>query len=583
MMKFRLGFLLLLFLLVLFPVSALASTWAKTYGGTSRDYAYSIQQTSDGGFIVAGATLSYGAGSDDIWVLKLDAAGNVIWQKTYGGSNEDYAYSIQQTSDGGFIVAGYTDSFGAGNRDYCVLKLDAAGNVIWQKTYGGSEWDYAHSIQQTSDGGFIVAGETTSFGVGSADIWVLKLDAAGNVIWQKTYGGSNEDYAYSIQQTSDGGFIVAGYTRSYGAGSDDIWVLKLDAAGNVIWQKTYGGSGGESAYSIQQTSDGGFIVSGENYYNHGAIYDALILKLDASGNIIWQKTYGNATSQRAGSIQQTLDGGFIVGGWTSSGDFDTWLSKLDATGNLTWQKIYGAIDTAELNWDGNRYIHQTSDGGFILAGYTKYLSAGHFDIWVLKVNSNGNIPGCDLIQNTSVVPANINYIPGISDSIPADTSATVTNTAVVPINTAATVNEQCFNDESSTDLSYAPVTPCRIVDTRLAGGAIPPNGIRSYNVWGDVASQGGNPAGCPSPKGEPFTAHINVTVVPSGNGNIVAYPFGSTAPNASLVNYRADAQNVANSGTVKTCFNCSQDIFIKSNAGTAHVIIDVLGYDFEKP
>jgi hypothetical protein len=132
-------------------------------------------------------------------------------------------------------------------------------------------------------------------------------------------------------------------------------------------------------------------------------------------------------------------------------------------------------------------------------------------------------------------------------------------------------------------LSYTPVTPCRIVDTRLAGGAIPPNGIRSYNVWGDVASQGGNPAGCPSPKGEPYTAHINVTVVPSGNGNIVAYPFGATAPNASLVNYRADAQNVANSGTVKTCFNCSQDIFIKSNAGTAHVIIDVLGYDFKKP
>jgi uncharacterized delta-60 repeat protein len=578
-MKFRLGFLILLSLLVLFPVSALASTWARTYGGASKDEAASIQQTSDGGFIVAGWTASFGASIVDSWVLKLDTNGNVTWQKTYGSSSHEYAWSIHETSDGGFIVAGSTNSYGAGRDDYWVLKLDASGNVIWQKTYGGSSHEYAQSIQETSDGGFIVAGYTYSYGAGEKDILVLKLDATGNAVWQKTYGGSDYDSANSIQQTSDGGFIVAGGTYSYGAGEKDIWVLRLNATGNVIWQKTYGGSAWEFGHSIQETSDGGFIVAGDIGFPGGGPSDYWVLKLDANGNVIWQKNYGGFDLDEPYSIQETSDGGFIVAGRTVDGsNFDYRVLRLDANGNVIWQKTYGGS-----GWDLGNSIQQTSDGGFIVAGYTESYGAGGADYWVLKLDANGDIPGCDLIKDTSVVPVNTTVIPATTSVIPADTSATVTSTAVVPINTAATVNEQCFNDESSTDLSYAPVTPCRIVDTRLAGGAIPPNGIRSYNVWGDVASQGGNPAGCPSPKGEPFTAHINVTVVPSGNGNIVAYPFGSTAPNASLVNYRATAQNIANSGTVKTCFNCSQDIFIKSNAGTAHVIIDVLGYDFAKP
>jgi uncharacterized delta-60 repeat protein len=571
-MKIRLGCLILLFSLVLFPVSALASTWAKTYGGSSSDEARSIQQTSDGGFIVAGHTSSFGTGDFDYWVLKLNASGNVSWQKTYGGSSWDEARSIQQTSDGGFIVAGYTESFGGGDYDYWVLKLNASGNVSWQKTYGGPSDDFAYSIQQTSDGGFIVAGEHWGY---ASDFCVLKLDANGNVTWQKTYGtGYSLSSAYSIQQTSDGGFIIAGTTHT-GTGDWDYWVLKLNASGNVIWEKTYGGSYLDKAYSIQQTSDGGFIVAGgsraygfsEEYY--------WVLKLNASGNVSWQKTYGPSSSVGARSIQQTLDGGFIIAGGKSG---FSWVLKLNASGNVTWQKTYGPSSP-----EGARSIQQTSDGGFIVVGYNGSFGAGNSDFWVLKLDANGNIPGCNLIQNTSVVPGSTTIHPSTIGIVPQIKTATVTNTAVVPINTAASVKEQCFYAGSTPDLVYAPVTPCRIVDTRLAGGAIPPGGIRSYNVWGDVAPQGGD-ANCPSPKGEPYTAHINVTAVPvSGNGNIVAYPFGSTAPNASLVNYRADAQNIANSATVKTCNNCTKDISIKSNNGTAHVIIDVLGYDFAKP
>jgi hypothetical protein len=182
---------------------------------------------------LAGLTASFGAGSADIFLIKTYANGNIIWAKTYGGTNSDEAYSVHQTSDGGYIVAGATYSFGAGNYDIFLMKTDANGNVIWAKTYGGTSTDYAYSVQQTSDGGYIVAGYTASFGAGSGDIFLIKTDANGNVQWAKTYGGIGWDLAYSVQQTSDGGYIVAGLTISFGAGNYDIFLIKTDANGNI--------------------------------------------------------------------------------------------------------------------------------------------------------------------------------------------------------------------------------------------------------------------------------------------------------------------------------------------------------------
>jgi hypothetical protein len=286
-------------------------TWARAYGGIDDDEAYSVQQTSDGGYLVTGYTDSFGAGfGSNIWVLKLVASGNVSWQKTYGGADDDDARSIQQTSDGGFVVAGYAESFGAGGYDFWILKLDASGNVTWQKTYGGGSKDVAESIQQTLDGGYVVAGYTESFGAGWSDVWVLKLDASGTVQWQKTYGGSSIDRAYSIQQTSDGGFVVAGHTWSFGAGLNDFWVLKLDASGNVSWQKAYGGVSNDEVFSVQQTTDGGFVVAGHTWSFGASLNDFWVLKLDASGSVAWQKTYGDANSDEAYAVQQTSDGGF---------------------------------------------------------------------------------------------------------------------------------------------------------------------------------------------------------------------------------------------------------------------------------
>jgi predicted transcriptional regulator len=194
--------------------------------------------------------------------VKLDSSGNVQWTKTIGGSSDDFAYSIIQSSDGGYVIAGYTQSFGAGGSDIYVVKLDSSGNVQWVKTIGGSDWDVAYSIIQSSDGGYVVAGRTYSFGAGKADMYVVKLDSAGNVQWAKTIGGSDDDRAYSIIQSSDGGYVVAGYTTSFGAGKEDMYVVKLDSSGNVQWTKTIGGSDKDVARSIIRSSDGGYIVAG---------------------------------------------------------------------------------------------------------------------------------------------------------------------------------------------------------------------------------------------------------------------------------------------------------------------------------
>jgi len=431
------GLMLFMFLWVL-PVAA--AQWANTYGGSSDDYAYSIQQTSDGGYIVAGYTNSFGAGGTDAWVLKLDANGNVQWQKTYGGSSDDYAYSIQQTSDGGYIVAGYTESFGAGYADVWVLKLDANGNVQWQKTYGGSGWDEAYSIQRTLDGGYIVAGWTDSFGAGGTDAWVLKLDANGNVQWQKTYGGTYDDYANSIQQTSDGGYIVAGRTYSFGAGGTDVWVLKLDSSGNVQWQKTYGGTYDDYANSIQQTSDGGYIVAGVTKSFRAGNADVWVLKLDASGNVQWQKIYGYepgdfipySRNDSANSIQQTSDGGYIVASYGNFGLDRTVRSKvlkLDANGNVQWHKTYGGY-----NYDSANSIQQTSDGGYIVAGVTKSFGAGNADVWVLKLDSNGKIADCSAEWGSYYyMPTSTTNLSGVNSS------AGVTSTSVKPGTSNATI------------------------------------------------------------------------------------------------------------------------------------------------
>ena len=320
-------------------------TWDKTYGGSAYDRANSLIQTADGGYAVAGYTKSKGAGDyDDFWVIKLDEQGNQVWDKTYGASLKDQANSLIQTTDGGYAVVGqtesvvgYTKSVGAGGFDFWVIKLDEQGNQVWDKTYGGSNNDWANSLIQTTDGGYAVAGPTKSKGAGVYDFWVIKLDKRGKIVWDKTYGGSAYDWAESLIQTTDGGYAVAGSTKSKGAGDYDFWVIKLDTRGKIVWDKTYGGSAYDWANSLIQTADGGYAVAGVTTSKGAGGADFWIIKLDEQGNQVWDKTYGGSGGDGASSLIQTTDGGYAVAGYTYSkgaGKEDFWVIKLDEKGNL---------------------------------------------------------------------------------------------------------------------------------------------------------------------------------------------------------------------------------------------------------
>jgi len=372
-------------------------TWDRTYSGSGDDWISSLIQTTDGGYAVAGSTKSKGAGNRDIWVIKLDNQGNQVWDRTYGGSGKDGAYSLIQTSDKGYAVAGWTKSKGAGNEDIWVIKLDNQGNQIWDRTYGGSGDDEAWPLVQTTDGGYAVAGVTKSKGAGNVDVWVIKLDNQGNQVWDRTYGGSGDDEANSFIQTTDGGYAVAGVTKSKGAGNVDVWVIKLDNQGNQVWDRIYGGSGADGAYSLIQTTDGGYAVAGfTTTFRAGKIVylagaDFWVIKLDGEGNKIWDRTYGGSGVDWATSFIQTTDGGYAVAGVTKSkgaGNEDVWVIKLDNQGNRVWDRSYGGSGDDEAH-----SLIQTIDGGYAVAGVTKSegASAGNGDIWVIKLDEQGNL------------------------------------------------------------------------------------------------------------------------------------------------------------------------------------------------
>lgn len=367
--------------------------WAATFGGTGGEQmgSMSAQETDDRGFILSGYTTSTGAGGLDFWVVKVDEDGNETWSNTYGGTGNEYALSILPTSDSGYIIAGKTDSVGAGGDDFWVVKIDSSGGQMWAYPYGGTGNESAFAIQETTDGGYIVAGTTSSYGAGSNDFWVVKLDVGGNQTWANAYGGTGYDDAYAIIQTSDGGYAVTGLTDSVGSGGYDVWVVKLDSAGNQTWANAYGGTGQDIAQSIQQTSDGGYIVAG-NTSSFGVGGDFWVLKLDSAGNQTWANTYGDTGNESAWAVQQTTDGGYIVAGSTDSagaGMDDFWLVKLDPSGTELWNKTHGGTGT-----DIALTVVESTNGGYMLSGDTDSFGSGGNDFWVVKTDPDGNCPSC---------------------------------------------------------------------------------------------------------------------------------------------------------------------------------------------
>jgi len=345
--------------------------------------AYSVQQTKDNGYVIAGYTSSFGAGSADFWLVKTDSYGNTQWNKTYGGLGRDEAYSVQQTSDGGYILGGSTRSFGMGLSDFWLVRTDSSGELMWNKTYGAPFFDVAYSVQQTSDDGYIVAGSTNSLGSGSEDFWVIKADPNGGMQWNKTYGGLYDEVAYSVQQTNDGGYIVCGYTSSFGSGYEDFWLLKIDSNGSILLNKTYGGENSEYAYLVQQTNDNGYIIAGSTY-SLGAGLDVWLVKTDSSGTMQWSKTYGGLLDEEAYAVQQTSDSGYIIVGFADSlnDNRDVWLIKVNSTGNIEWNQTYGGTENDEAY-----SVQQTSDEGYIIAGTTySFGAAWDPDFWLIRLS-----------------------------------------------------------------------------------------------------------------------------------------------------------------------------------------------------
>jgi len=372
--------------------------FARTYGQVVYDWASSVLQTSDGGYIVAGGIRHIPTSHDHILLIKTDANGNKIWDVVYYSTYYKYVYSILPTSDGRYIVVGWAFSIPSYEREIILLKT-IHFSVSWIKAitlpyYSSNE--EAYSAQQTSDGGYVLAGWTNIIN-GSL---LVKIDSSGDVQWAKAYRISYDDAAYSVQQTSDGGYVLAGWTNFWSGGNNfDAFLIKTDASGNVQWAKTYGGTNNDSAYSVQQTSDGGYILAGVTYSFGAGGGDAFLIKTDASGNLQWAKTYGGAGIDKFIRVLQTSDGGYIAVGYTSSfgaGGYDVFLVKTDENGNVIWAKTYGGA-----NNDVASSIQRTSDGGYIVAGTTWSFGAGNGDVFLIKTDANGNIGSCGIVRNVT--------------------------------------------------------------------------------------------------------------------------------------------------------------------------------------
>jgi len=369
-------------------VEASPAVWSQTYGGTEEDWA-SLVVTSDGGYAIVGTTRSYGAGVEEFWLVKTDVFGNVLLNKTYGGQSSDIAYSLVEASDGGYVLAGYTTSFEVTYADYMLVKTNERGFVEWIKTYGGRGWDKAYSVVATSDGGYALAGYTESFGAGGVDFWLVKTDSSGKMEWDKTYGGAGWEMASSLIATSDGGYALAGYTESFGAGGQDFWLVKTDGSGNMEWNQTYGGTGNDGASSLVETSDGGYAIAGSTHSFGNGYSDFWLVKTNGAGNMEWHQTYGGTSDDTVSSLIETSDEGYALAGNTRSGntgDSDFWLVKTDEFGNMEWHQIHGGTES-----DGASSLVETTDGKYVLAGSTASFGSGGYDFWLVKTNPGENV------------------------------------------------------------------------------------------------------------------------------------------------------------------------------------------------
>jgi hypothetical protein len=428
------------FFIFSFSLSAQWNTFQKKFYVPAKDcQIFSTIVTSDGGYLLTGSSYD-GMYDFDMMIIKLNYMGDTMWTRLIGDTSSSEVATVATEYAGGYRIFGSTDGFGSGSNDMMVVDLDAFGDTLRTRVYGGPNDDFClagNSAETTPEGDLIFAGQTNSFGAGLYDMLLTRIDVNGNIAWSHTYGGTVSEQEATVCVTADGGFAGFGLTTSFGAGGVDFYLVKTDSLGNLLWSKTYGSVADEYGYGIRQTSDHGFLLTGAIQYSNGQ-EDALVIKTDSVGNIQWKRKFGGPNSEWGFSGIQTSDGGYAVTGRTLSfgnGGEDILFLRLDQNGDTLWTKAYG--DWAN---DFAYSVAQTSDNGFVLSGYGP-TSSIHDEMYFIKTDANGN-SGCHQAFAPVTVTTNSIVLTGNPNTL-VGTGCTMKYSAP-PVHRGCTVNTLCF-------------------------------------------------------------------------------------------------------------------------------------------
>ncbi len=419
------------------------TTFQKVFGGTASDNGNYVIQTTDGGYIIAGSTTSIGEGGRDVYVVKTNAAGAIQWTKTFGEAfDNEYGYCIQQTADGGYIVSGQGafDGF-SGEIDFYLIKLTATGETSWTKTYGGNGLEAAYAVRQTSDGGYIMCGQTPAFDTNNFRAYLIKVNATGDITWTKAFASYGYETGKDVQQTADGGYIFLGETDINFDGSGDLYLIKTNASGDVTWSRAIGAADTEEASEVKQTPDGGYIITGSAYGAGSLSRDMLLVKVNSLGVTEWSKTYGSTVNDVSRSVTLTSDGGYAIcgssWGFNVDEDYEVYVVKTNASGVVQWSKTYGG---PSLYGDYGFSIQQTNDNGFIITGEAYSFGVGFKNIYLIKTDSNGN-SGCSNQGTAATVTSNA-VLQNISTTTTVLSGGTAANPATLS-HTGGTQTDIC--------------------------------------------------------------------------------------------------------------------------------------------
>ena len=386
-------------------------SFQKVYGKQGFNYSRSVSQTLDGGYIITGSMSSQIVGASEVYLLKTDSLGTIQWENNYGGPEIDWANNVLQLKDSGYILIGSSNSFNDGNYDIYLIRTDSKGGIVWSHTYGGEDWDFGNSIVQTPDGGFMIVGETYSFGNGGNDIYLIKIDSKGDTIYTKTFGGVGNETGSEIVKTKDRNFLIVGTTSSYGAGKEDGYLLKVDSLGNTLWSKTIGGTDDEEFYSVKECPDKGFILAGASKTNAVGKFDFYIQKTDSLGNLAWNDFYGGPDDDIWYSIINKSGGGYMVTGYSVSsigqGGEEVFIKEISDSGLFRNSTTFGGPHD-----ERGRAVFQTRDRGFIITGETNSFGPNLSNVYLIKVDSLFNAPIYNGVFQKDLAPkANIQVSP----------------------------------------------------------------------------------------------------------------------------------------------------------------------------